>query len=246
MNAMDRHAPAVAAAPVVSATPSAPSAPIAVAVLDNDALALEALRVVVTRQHMPCTVAWHTTSVAVALHRCTLGGSVPDVLILDMALDGISGTEVAARIRRRNARTAIIGVTAYSLDTYRDDAVIAGMQALIAKDKLVRELPSAMTSIANGGVWPESSENGGFDTVAESHRRLRESATAGLAAERLSAREREILQRYAAGAGTDDIAAALAVSRNSVFTYVRRACAKLGVRTRAEALEQLRLHRMFR
>ncbi|NMM95197.1 response regulator transcription factor [Bifidobacterium oedipodis] len=244
MNAMNRRAPAVVAAPVV--VPAALSAPIAVALLDNDALALEALRVVVARQHMPCTVAWHTTSVAVALHRCASGGNVPDALLLDMALDGISGTEVAARIRRRNACTAIIGVTAYSLDAYRDDAVIAGMQALIAKDKLVRELPSVMASIVSGGVWPESSEKGGFDTVAESHRRLHETTIAGLAAEQLSARERDILQRYAAGASTDDIAAALAISRNSVFTYVRRACTKLGVRTRAEALEQLRLHRMFR
>ncbi|OZG66493.1 response regulator transcription factor [Bifidobacterium eulemuris] len=224
--------------------------PISVGILDNDVLALEALRVVVSRLHPPgistCTVVWQTTSVALALHRCASGEGAPDVLLLDMALGGISGGEVAARIRKRNARTAIIGITAYNPADYLADAADSGMQALLAKDALMRELAPAMAAIVQGGVWPVRSANGGaavaaiFATVEESHRRLAETPGAGGDMDSLSSREREILRRFAEGEDADGIAASLGISRNSVFTYTRRACAKLGVGTRAEAVRRIR------
>jgi PAS domain S-box-containing protein len=52
----------------------------------------------------------------------------------------------------------------------------------------------------------------------------------------LSAREREVLGALAAGATSAEIAAALAIGVETVHTHARRATAKLGARTRTEAV----------
>lgn len=206
--------------------------PIAVAVADNDEMAAQAMCLYAGRSHPRTRVVWHTTAVALAVHRCIAAAHPPDVLLLDMALDGISGTEVGARIRAANTHTGIIGVTAYAVEEYLHAAVDAGMQALLAKDTLARTLPPALLAVAEGGVWPEGAP---FLPVRAAHERLL-SARRDDPFARLSDRERAIMHRYAQGWDTDRIAGDLHISRNSVFTYVRRGCAKLGVRTRGEAL----------
>lgn len=223
--------------------------PISVAVLDNDAMAAEAMSLYAARLCPEATVAWHTGSVALALHRCLNVADPPDVLLLDMALDGITGAAVGARIRAGNGRTGIIAVTAWDPDEYRDAAVSAGLQALLPKDMLIGRLAETIRAVAAGEPWPA---DGPFDTVAGAHRRLA-AAGGGTGTDSgsapvfsaLSERERDILLRYARGQSTDMIASALRISRNSVFTYVRRACAKLGVRTRDEALALVRRHQPF-
>jgi DNA-binding CsgD family transcriptional regulator len=53
---------------------------------------------------------------------------------------------------------------------------------------------------------------------------------------RLSARQLECLSRIAAGETSAEIALALGLSRRTVDHYVGTACAKLGVRNRAQAV----------
>lgn len=81
----------------------------------------------------------------------------------------------------------------------------------------------------------------GFPTAREANRKLNEGhATEGWLPENdkpsLSSRERDVLRLYAHGSSTDEIAALLNVSKGSVFTYVNRACRKLHVADRKEAL----------
>ena len=60
--------------------------------------------------------------------------------------------------------------------------------------------------------------------------------TASPAAERLSDREREVLNMVAMGMGSTGIAAALGLSTHTVETHVRHCLAKLGARNRAHAI----------
>lgn len=125
----------------------------------------------------------------------------------------------------------------YDLDPYRQDAVEAGAQCLIAKDDIVKELPQAIRCAAQGEPVPGT----GFPTAREANRKLNEGhATEGRLPENdkpsLSSRERDVLRLYAHGSSTDEIAALLNVSKGSVFTYVNRACRKLHAADRKEAL----------
>ena len=116
---------------------------ISIGVLDNDSLALNAIAVMTSRLSPRFHIIWSTTSPAMALQRCMTHGARPDVLVVDMALGGITGADICARIRRRTPTIGLVCVTSYDLDPYRQDAVEAGAQCLIAKDDIVKELPQA-------------------------------------------------------------------------------------------------------
>ena len=193
---------------------------ISIGVLDNDSLALNAIAVMTSRLSPRFHIIWSTTSPAMALQRCMTHGARPDVLVVDMALGGITGADIC-----------------YDLDPYRQDAVEAGAQCLIAKDDIVKELPQAIRCAAQGEPVPGT----GFPTAREANRKLNEGhATEGRLPENdkpsLSSRERDVLRLYAHGSSTDEIAALLNVSKGSVFTYVNRACRKLHAADRKEAL----------
>lgn len=198
---------------------------ISIGVLDNDSLALNAIAVMTSRLSPRFHIIWSTTSPAMALQRCMTHGARPDVLVVDMALGGITGADICARIRRRTPTIGLVCVTSYDLDPYRQDAVEAGAQCLIAKDDIVKELPQAIRCAAQGEPVPGT----GFPTAREANRKLNEGhATEGRLPENdkpsLSSRERDVLRLYAHGSSTDEIAALLNVSKGSVFTYVNRAC----------------------
>lgn len=193
---------------------------ISIGVLDNDSLALNAIAVMTSRLSPRFHIIWSTTSPAMALQRCMTHGARPDVLVVDMALGGITGADICARIRRRTPTIGLVCVTSYDLDPYRQDAVEAGAQCLIAKDDIVKELPQAIRCAAQGEPVPGT----GFPTAREANRKLNEGhATEGRLPENdkpsLSSRERDVLRLYAHGSSTDEIAALLNVSKGSVFTY---------------------------
>lgn len=66
---------------------------IAVGVVDNDRLSLEMLKRIVLQQPI-FTLKWAVSDSAVAIQSCLDTASRPDVLLTDMALDGMSGAEL--------------------------------------------------------------------------------------------------------------------------------------------------------
>ncbi|NMM97505.1 DNA-binding response regulator [Bifidobacterium sp. DSM 109959] len=210
---------------------------IAVGILDNDSLALNAIAMMTSRLSPRFHVIWSTTSPAVALQRCMTNGTRPDVLVSDMALGSITGAEICARIRRRTPAIGLACITSYDLDAYRQDVIEAGAQCLIAKDRIIKELPQAIRYAAQGEPVPGS----GFPTAQEAYLKLNAERVSGTRLPEsdkpsLSSRERDVLRLYAHGLSTDEIAALLNVGRGSVFTYVNRACRKLHAADRKEAL----------
>ena len=66
---------------------------IAVGVVDNDRLSLEMLKRIVLTQPI-FSLKWAVSDSAVAIQSCLDTASRPDVLLTDMALDGMSGAEL--------------------------------------------------------------------------------------------------------------------------------------------------------
>ncbi|WP_026644751.1 helix-turn-helix transcriptional regulator [Bifidobacterium sp. AGR2158] len=210
------------------------------AVIDNDAWALQTITQWLKAQPRQCTLAWATTSCAQAVHGCLYAKPDVDVLLVDMALGAMSGPNLCKTIRMHSPRPAVLGMTAFDPELFRDDLAAAGAQGIMDKQSIIPGLTSWLATLAEGGsIQPES-----FHDARTAHRILCASpqtpAAKDIRDNELSTREREVLALYAQGKTTDEVAGVMAVSRNTVYTFIDRASGKLGVRNRAEAIEKAR------
>ena len=108
-----------------------------IGVLDNDSCALEYIVAMLkqsTGSESNIADVWAYTKPAQAVQECRFGQHT-DILIVDMALNGLTGAQVAAEIRRISPDTGIIGITSYPPEVNE--------QALAAADELAVEGVSA-------------------------------------------------------------------------------------------------------
>jgi DNA-binding NarL/FixJ family response regulator len=150
----------------------------------------------------------------------------PDVVLLDLRLPHLSGIEVMRQVRAQLPQVRFLVLTTYDTDAYIGPALAAGAQGYLLKDATPEELAGAVRSLMQGRAALEPG-------VAA---RLLEKISDGGAADELSAREREVLERLVRGASNKAIAANLNVSENTVKTHISHIFAKLGVQSRAEAV----------
>lgn len=67
--------------------------------------------------------------------------------MLDMPLTDIPGPDICRRVRAASADIVVLGITSYSLDHYRQLAIDAGAQGLIAKSVTPKELAETMRNV---------------------------------------------------------------------------------------------------
>lgn len=217
---------------------------IRVGLLDNDPYALKMLETMIVRLDPRFEVAWTTELGAVAISRCLSPVRRPDVLVTDMSLRDVAGTEVCRAIRTKTPDVGLVAITSYALEAFRDEAARCGAQALVGKTDL-RGLAEAIRRAARGLRYAPDADPGSlagqvFLDAADSHVLLEDAALAGGPGTRnagaLSAKERETLRRYADGESTRQIAAAMGVGVPTVATFERRALGKLKAKSRAHAI----------
>lgn len=107
---------------------------ITIALVDNDAMALMALRSLLAREG--AAVLWTAQLGAAAIQRCIRAQDRPDVLLVDMALTDMTGIDVCRAVRRWAPELPMLGMTAYDPAVYQDAAYEAGATAVISKDDI--------------------------------------------------------------------------------------------------------------
>ena len=112
-------------------------------------------------------------------------------------------------------------------------AADAGAQALVGKDRFIRELPQVLPQLARGLPYPE---HDGFLSVRDAFTALQrqQDETADTAA--LSRHEREILNLYAQNYSTVHIARLLHVTENTLYSHRRNIKRKFRATTWSDAL----------
>ena len=141
----------------------------------------------------------------------------PDILMLDISMPGMNGLEVARRIPAVSPATRILVLSMHVGPEYVAQAMRAGIAGYLVKDAAVDELRSALDTLAMGRTYlsPVISE-----TMLHGFLRTGKSPVeAGAELDRLTARQREILQLIAEGHGTRDIAARLGLSVKTVESH---------------------------
>lgn len=138
----------------------------------------------------------------------------PDLVLLDIAMPTLNGLEVAARIAKDYPDTAVIMLSMHSNEEYVLQALRAGASGYLLKDAATAELEIAIRSVINGKTYLSPSIS---KTLVDEY--LDKSVSPQSPLERLTARQREILQLVAEGYTTRQIADMLSVSVKTVETH---------------------------
>ena len=144
----------------------------------------------------------------------------PEVVILDIAMPQMNGIEAAREIRERAPQSRVVILSMYSSTEHVFHALEAGARAYVLKESAANEIVAAVRAVHLGRRYlsPKLAEIMA-DVVGRS--------AAASPLNRLSARERQVLQLVAEGRSSAQIAATLHLSPKSVDTYRSRVMQKL-------------------
>jgi DNA-binding NarL/FixJ family response regulator len=158
----------------------------------------------------------------------------PDVVLMDIRmpdLDGITAT--------REVLSAAPGVKVVILTTFEDDDYIfgglaAGASGFLLKRTRPEDLIAGIHSVAGGDALLSPSIT--RKVIDRATTRPAVAASSRSATDRLTPREREVLELVARGMSNAEIAAALVIEETTVKTHVKRLLGKLGLRDRVQAV----------
>lgn len=152
----------------------------------------------------------------------------PDLVLLDISMPGVSGLDVAARLKTAAPDARFLFLTMHDDDASISRAISLGADGYVLKTASLDELVRAIRAVADGGSYlsPAIARR----VMDRAGRRERDTT--------LTARELEILRMLAEGARPADVAQRLFLSVKTVKNHLTSIYAKLGVQTGAQAVAE--------
>jgi two-component system, NarL family, response regulator NreC len=147
----------------------------------------------------------------------------PDIVLMDHAMPRLNGTEATRLIRERCPETKVIMLSMYSDPVHVYRALQAGATGYIIKKSVSKEVVDAILAVHRGGRYLSRQ----LADIVIDHVVHRSGPDDPL--ERLSSRERQVLQLLAEGHSVAEIAATLTLSPKTVETYRARMMEKLKI-----------------
>jgi DNA-binding NarL/FixJ family response regulator len=155
----------------------------------------------------------------------------PEVIILDIAMPRLNGIEAAAQLRRKLPEVKIIFLTVNQDPDVAAEAIRLGASAFLLKSSASAELISAI-KLAHAGktyITPLITKGKPLDVFLGEAIRP--------AAEKLTARQREVLQLLAAGKQMKEAAAILKLTPRTIAFHKYEIMEQLGLQTGAELVQ---------
>jgi DNA-binding NarL/FixJ family response regulator len=156
----------------------------------------------------------------------------PHVVLMDIRMPDLDGIAATREVLSAMPDTKVVMLTTFEDEDYLFGALAAGASGFLLKRTRPEELIAAIRTIAEGDALLSPSVTRQVIDRATTQPRL--ARTDSL--ERLTPREREVLELMARGLSNGEIAESLVVEETTVKTHVKRVLAKLGLRDRVQAV----------
>jgi two-component system response regulator NreC len=156
----------------------------------------------------------------------------PDVLLLDLMMPGLNGLDVTRQVRQRLSGTQVIILSMYASEAYVLQALKNGADGYVLKKSSPDELVEAVREVVAGR--PFLSRALSIRAIEVYRQKAQEVPPDPY--DRLTNREREVLQLTAEGSTSAEIAARLSISRRTVEMHRGNMMRKLGLSTQAELI----------
>ncbi|MDD1385442.1 response regulator transcription factor [Curtobacterium poinsettiae] len=180
-----------------------------------------------------------------------VGRDTPDVVLMDLRMPGVDGPAATARIVAEHPGVAVLVLTTYADDDSIVTAMRAGARGYLTKDAGRAEIAAAVRAVAAGQSTFDATvgarlvahlvggAGAGSGGPAAAPAEPDPGPALGARFPDLTPREVDVLERIADGRTNPEIAAELFLTVPTVKSYVNQVFAKLGVRTRAEAVARV-------
>jgi DNA-binding NarL/FixJ family response regulator len=162
----------------------------------------------------------------------------PDVVLMDLVMPDGDGIQATRRILAREPGVEVVILTSCDDDAVGIISLRAGATGFLNKRAGVEALPRALRGAAAGEAVV--SRRLTMRLVDSMRRTPADGAGLRPVRSRLTPREWEVLDLLCAGQSTDEIAATLVLSSETVRSHIKNLLRKLGVSSRQAAVEQAR------
>jgi two-component system, NarL family, response regulator NreC len=150
----------------------------------------------------------------------------PDVVVMDVAMPELNGTEATRRLAASTPRTRVLALSMHKDSVYVREILRAGARGYLLKDSGDTDLVAAVRAVAKGEGYISPAVS---DAVLTDYRKH---VTDPL--DLLTGREREVLQSIAEGKTNKEIATALNLSVYTVEAHRGRIMEKLNLHSTGE------------
>ncbi|MBO5372772.1 MAG: response regulator transcription factor [Lachnospiraceae bacterium] len=151
----------------------------------------------------------------------------PDVLLMDIRMEEMSGLEAAEVILKKDAQAKILFLTTFSDDEYIVKALGLGAKGYILKQDFEGIVPALKAVCGGQSVF-------GGDIAGKIPNLMQSSGTLDYSTYDISEKEQEIIEEVAQGLSNKEIAEKLFLSEGTVRNYVSVILEKLGLRDRTQ------------
>jgi two-component system, NarL family, response regulator DegU len=151
----------------------------------------------------------------------------PDVLLLDMEMPGISGSQVAQELMNSGSNVHILALSAHDDKEYIQELLASGAAGYLVKEEVPEAIVEAVRGVSRGERgWLSRRVAAQMSAWMQEGEQDRKG---------LTSREVEVLQAVVAGKTNQEIGLALGISEKTVEKHLEGVFAKLQVASRVEA-----------
>jgi DNA-binding NarL/FixJ family response regulator len=162
-----------------------------------------------------------------------------DIVIMDINMPEMDGIQATKEILKKHPNIKILGLSMYSDRQYIADILKAGALGYILKNTGKETLINAIHTLQSGGNFL------GDEVTRTLLNSFIKNPGAGQVVEKLSDREKEVLECIATGLTTHEIADQLFISKNTVETHRKNLLYKLKARNTAELVNNAYRQRLI-
>ena len=151
----------------------------------------------------------------------------PDVLLMDIRMQNVSGLEASRQILEEDPQARILLLTTFSDDEYIVKALTYGVKEYLLKQDYQNILPAIKAVYAGQTVF-------GTEIVSRIPELLQEKKTYDWKAHDISEKELQVIALVAEGLSNREIAGELFLSEGTVRNYISSILDKMGLRDRTQ------------